>query len=71
MAMPPRQENRMNTSDPGKGQQPGHDRQAGGPGEEIPKRPADTNASGEAHNDTGEDNQNQKGERPADDYIRR
>jgi hypothetical protein len=61
----------MSTSDPGKGQRPERDRHAGDPGGEIPKRPADTNASGEAKNDTGEDNQSQKGERPADDYVRR
>ncbi|MEI7037851.1 hypothetical protein [Fulvimonas yonginensis] len=41
------------------------------PGEEIPRKPADTTAGGDARNDTGEDNQRQKGERPAGDYIRR
>ncbi|MCX7514643.1 hypothetical protein [Frateuria sp. STR12] len=62
----------MNTSHPGKGNGPDHDKRAGGsPGEEVPKHPGDTNASGEAKNDTGEDNQRQKGERPADDYVRR
>ena len=62
----------MNTSNHGKGQDPDRNPQAGGePGEKIPKRPADTTASGEATNDTGEDNQRQKGERPAEDYVRR
>lgn len=62
----------MNTSNPGKGGEPDRNQHAGGdPGKEIPKRPADTNASGEATNDTGEDNQSQKGERPAEDYVRR
>lgn len=62
----------MSTSHPGKDNEPDRETQAGGgPGKEIPKRPADTNASGEARNDTGEDNQRQKGERPAEDYIRR
>ncbi|SEJ01548.1 hypothetical protein [Frateuria terrea] len=62
----------MNHSNPGKGNGPGQDKHAGdGPGEEIPKRPADSNASGEANNDTGEDNQRQKGERPAGDYVRK
>jgi len=62
----------MNHPNPGKGNGPGHDKHAGGgPGEEIPKRPADSNASGEANNDTGEDNQRQKGERPAGDYVRK
>lgn len=62
----------MNTSNPGKGGGPDRDRKASGdPGAEIPKRPADTTASGEATNDTGEDNQRQKGERPAEDYVRR
>lgn len=62
----------MSTSTPGKGSEPDREKHAGdGPGKEIPKRPADTNASGEARNDTGEDNQRQKGERPADDYVRR
>jgi len=41
------------------------------PGSRIPKRPQDTTASGDARNDTGEDNQRQQGGRPADDYIRR
>jgi hypothetical protein len=41
------------------------------PGRRIPKRPQDTTASGDARNDTGEDNQRQQGGRPADDYIRR
>lgn len=62
----------MSTTHPGKGSDPDRNKRASGsPGEEIPSRPADTNASGEAKNDTGEDNQRQKGERPADDYIRR
>lgn len=61
----------MNTSHPGEDDGPDRGRHAGGgPGEEIPKRPADTDASGEAKNDTGEDNQHQKGERPAGDYVR-
>jgi hypothetical protein len=61
----------MNTSNPGKGTGPGQQRPSpDGPGNEIPKRPADTTASGEAKNDTGEDNQRQKGERPAQDYVR-
>lgn len=61
----------MNTSNPGKGE-PDRGQHAGSdPGESIPKRPADTTASGEATNDTGEDNQRQKGERPAEDYVRR
>jgi len=65
-------EKRMNTSHPGKGDEADRGRQGGGdPGEKIPKRPADTTASGEATNDTGEDNQQQKGERPAEDYVRR
>ena len=47
------------------------DKHAGGdPGGEIPKRPQDTNASGDARNDTGEDNQGRQGDRPAEDYIR-
>lgn len=41
------------------------------PGSEVPKRPADTTSGGDARNDTGEDNQRQKGERPAQDYVRR
>ncbi|MGN2241889.1 hypothetical protein ACFWZU_00115 [Frateuria sp. GZRR33] len=62
----------MNTSHPGKGDGSDRNPRAGGdPGEAIPKRPADTTASGEATNDTGEDNQRQKGERPAEDYVRR
>ena len=62
----------MSTSNPGKGGDADRHQQAGSdPGEKIPKRPADTNASGDARNDTGEDNQSQKGERPADDYVRR
>ncbi|HET6806521.1 MAG TPA: hypothetical protein VFH59_13890 [Frateuria sp.] len=62
----------MSTSHPGKSG--GTDRtrhDARDPGAEVPKRPADTNAGGEARNDTGEDNQRQKGDRPADDYVRR
>jgi len=61
----------MSTSNPGKDS--GRDRpthEGDGPGEKVPKRPADTTASGEARNDTGEDNQRQKGERPAEDYVR-
>lgn len=51
---------------------PQRDKHAGGdPGGEIPRRPADSTASGEATNDTGEDNQRQKGETPADEFIRR
>jgi len=62
----------MNTSPPDKGGEQDRNRHAAGdPGEKIPKRPADTTASGEATNDTGEDNQSQKGERPAEDYVRR
>ena len=62
----------MNTSNPDKGSgRDRHQRAGNDPGEEIPKRPKDTTASGEAKNDTGEDNQRQKGERPADDYVRR
>lgn len=62
----------MSTSDPGKRNRLDHGKHAGdGPGEDIPKHPADTNAGGEAKNDTGEDNQQQKGERPAGDYVRR
>jgi hypothetical protein len=61
----------MNRSHPRKGHEPDRDKHADGPGEDIPKRPADTTAGGEARNDTGEDNQRQKGERPAEDYIRR
>jgi hypothetical protein len=62
----------MNTSNPGKGAGPDREhRAAGDPGNQVPKRPADTNAGGEARNDTGEDNQHQKGERPAQDYVRR
>lgn len=62
----------MNTSHPGKRDDAERNRRTGGdPGEEIPKRPADTTASGEATNDTGEDNQRQKGERSAEDYVRR
>jgi hypothetical protein len=60
----------MGTSDPGRGNHSDSNQHAGA-GEDIPKRPADTNAGGEAKNDTGEDNQRQKGERPADDYVRR
>jgi hypothetical protein len=72
MAPTSRQEKRMKTSNPGKDNGPDRDKHAGGgPGAEIPKHPADTNASGEAKNDTGEDNQRQKGERPAGDYVRR
>jgi hypothetical protein len=41
------------------------------PGRDVPKRPQDTTASGDARNDTGEDNQRQQGGRPAEDYIRR
>lgn len=41
------------------------------PGAEIPRQPKDSTAEGDARNDTGEDNQRQKGERPASDYIRR
>lgn len=44
---------------------------AGRPGNEVPRQPADTTAGGDAKNDTGEDNQRQKGERPAQDYVRR
>ncbi|MGN6282373.1 hypothetical protein [Frateuria sp.] len=62
----------MNTSHPGKGNEPERNQRTGGdPGAQIPKRPADTTARGEATNDTGEDNQRQKGERPAEDYVRR
>jgi hypothetical protein len=62
----------MNTSNPGKGGEPDRNPRADDdPGKAIPKRPADTTASGEATNDTGEDNQSQKGERPAEDYVRR
>jgi len=62
----------MNTSDPGKGRETDQDKHAAGdPGNRIPKRPGETSASGEATNDTGEDNQRQKGERPAEDYVRR
>lgn len=50
----------------------GRDKRADGdPGREIPKHPQDTTASGDAHNDTGEDNQGRQGDRPAEDYIRR
>jgi hypothetical protein len=67
-----RSENRMNTSNPGKGTGPVREKRANdAPGGEVPKRPGDTTAGGEARNDTGEDNQRQKGERPADDYVRR
>jgi hypothetical protein len=62
----------MNTTHSGKG--PGDERKkhaAGHPGSEVPKRPADSTAGGDARNDTGEDNQRQKGERPAQDYVRR
>jgi len=60
----------MDHSNPGKGNGPEGDKHAGGaPGEKIPKRPADSDASGEARNDTGEDNQRQKGERPAEDFV--
>lgn len=45
-------------------------RPGGDPGSEIPKHPQDTSASGDAHNDTGEDNQGGQGDRPAEDYIR-
>lgn len=62
----------MNTSNPGKGDEADRKQRAGAdPGKAIPKRPADTTASGDATNDTGEDNQRQKGERPAEDYVRR
>lgn len=62
----------MTTSPADRNDRPQRDRHAGDdPGKEIPRRPADTTASGDATNDTGEDNQRQKGERPADDYIRR
>jgi hypothetical protein len=62
----------MNTSSPGKEGGPDRRQHSGDdPGEEIPKRPSDTTASGDARNDTGEDNQSQKGERPAEDYVRR
>ncbi|UGB37667.1 hypothetical protein [Frateuria soli] len=61
----------MITSPPGKNDRPHRDPHAGGDrDEDMPGRPADTTASGDATNDTGEDNQRQKGERPADDYIR-
>jgi hypothetical protein len=33
---------------------------SGDPGAKIPTRPEDTNASGDAKNDTGEDNQRDK-----------
>lgn len=62
----------MSTSHPGKGT--GDERKkhaADHPGSKVPKRPADTTAGGDARNDTGEDNQRQKGERPAQDYVRR
>lgn len=59
----------MNPSDPRSGAE--RDKHAGQPGGAVPKRPDDTTAGGEAKNDTGEDNQRQKGERPADDYVRR
>lgn len=62
----------MSTSDTGKRNGSDQDQHAGdSPGAKIPKRSADTDASGEAKNDTGEDNQRQKGERPAGDYVRR
>lgn len=35
-------------------------RKSADPGAEIPTRPEDTTASGEAKNDTGEDNQRKK-----------
>jgi hypothetical protein len=60
-------------SKPHPGEDDGPDRgrrSGGGPAEKVPKRPADTDAGGEAKNDTGEDNQSQKGERPASDYVR-
>ena len=60
---PPRQH------DSGGRDQPG-DRK-GDPGRRIPNHPQDTTPGGEARNDTGEDNQSQQGDRPADDYIRR
>lgn len=50
---------------------PDRDRPAEAPGTQIPRRPTDTTAAGDAKNDTGEDNQQQKGERPASDYVRR
>lgn len=40
-------------------------------GDKVPRQSADTTAGGEARNDTGEDNQRQKGELPAQDYVRR
>lgn len=62
----------MSTSATDKGNGPDRDKRAGdGAGEQVPKHPSDTTAGGDARNDTGEDNQRQKGERPADDYIRR
>lgn len=59
----------MSTSNPGTAPEP--KQQASRAGDAIPKRPEDTTAGGEATNDTGEDNQRQKGERPAEDYVRR
>lgn len=59
----------MGSSDPGTGRE--RDEQAGQPTDAIPTRPEDTTAGGDAKNDSGEDNQRQKGERPADDYVRR
>ena len=59
-------------SSQGNPSKPARDQRAGGdPGGEIPKRPEDTTASGDARNDTGEDNQGTKGDRPAEYYIRR
>lgn len=49
---------------------PQPDHPASDPGESIPKRPQDSRASGDARNDTGEDNQGAQGDRPAEDYIR-
>lgn len=62
----------MNAPQPGRGA--GNDRErhaAGDPGGKVPKRPVDTTSDGDARNDTGEDNQRRKGERPAQDYVRR
>lgn len=62
----------MSTAHPGKGADAGQKKHtAGHPGNEVPRQPADTTAGGDARNDTGEDNQRQKGERPAQDYVRR
>lgn len=62
----------MSTAHPGKSSDAGQKKHAAThPGSEVPKRPADTTAGGDARNDTGEDNQRQKGERPAHDYVRR